>query len=147
MTSDETGKSFVTENEEETIRTGATFAGDLTAGDIIALYGDLGTGKTQFVKGVCRGLGVAEHITSPTFVILNEYLGGKLPVYHFDFYRLRSRSELREIGFEEYLDGDGVCLLEWANRIEEDLTVPRYNVHLRMGKHHSQRILTIEKIR
>jgi tRNA threonylcarbamoyladenosine biosynthesis protein TsaE len=133
-----------TESEEETIAAGAAFAAGLHAGDIIALYDDLGTGKTQFVKGVCRGLGIAEHITSPTFVILNEYLGGRLPAYHFDFYRLKSKQELREIGFEEYLFGDGVCLLEWANRIEDELPVPRYEVKLELGAHHAERVLQIK---
>src|SRR5512140_2451507 len=122
-----------THSEEETISSGARFARRLSAGQIVALIGELGSGKTRFIKGVCLGLGVKEHVASPTFTIVNEYLGDTLPVYHFDFYRMKSPRELREIGFDEYLDGSGVCLIEWADRVIEMLPPRRYEVRFALG--------------
>src|SRR5271157_2076441 len=124
--------SVVTHSANETFELGKEFASGLDRGDIVALYGDLGSGKTQFAKGVCLGLGVHNHVVSPSFTILNEYIEGKYPVYHFDFYRLRSLAELTEFGFEEYLFGDGICLLEWANIVETILPLNRHEVRLEM---------------
>ena len=91
------------------------------AGDIFCLCGDLGVGKTVFTKGFAKGLGIDEHITSPTFTIVNEYVG-RLPFYHFDVYRIADPDEMYDIGFDEYIFGEGVCLIEWANIIEELIT-------------------------
>jgi tRNA threonylcarbamoyladenosine biosynthesis protein TsaE len=135
--------SVVTHSANETFELGKEFAAGLRRSDIVALYGNLGSGKTQFAKGVCLGLGVRNHVVSPSFTILNEYVEGKFPVYHFDFYRLRSLSELAEFGFEEYLFGDGVCLLEWANIVEPTLPPNRYDVTLELGEGQSQRIIHI----
>ena len=135
--------SVVTHSANETLELGKEFAAGLQRSDIVALYGDLGSGKTQFAKGVCLGLGIHGHVVSPSFTILNEYIEGKYPVYHFDFYRLRSLSELAEFGFEEYLFGDGICLLEWANIVEPTLPPNRYDVTLELGEHQSQRIIHI----
>jgi len=103
---------------EETKKIGQIIGKNAKPGDIYCLIGDLGVGKTVFSKGLAEGLGIEEAITSPTFTIVNEYMG-RLPFYHFDVYRLGDCSELEEIGYEEYFFGDGVCLIEWANLIDE----------------------------
>jgi tRNA threonylcarbamoyladenosine biosynthesis protein TsaE len=137
---------FTTQNEEETIRLGEHFARRLQPGDVVALYGDLGSGKTRFAKGISRGLGVREPVTSPTFVVVNEHRDGRMPVYHFDFYRLRTVGELDEIGFEEYIDGAGVCILEWADAIRQRLPQRRYDIYCTLGNGENERTITIEKI-
>ncbi len=108
-------------NEEDTKAFGRKLAEELEAGDILALIGDLGTGKTTLTKSVAAGLGVTEDITSPTFNIVNEYHSGRLPLYHFDVYRLESGADLFEIGGEEYFDAGGVCIIEWADLVAEVL--------------------------
>lgn len=138
-------QTIISHSEAETIQAGEKFSALLNAGDVVALYGDLGSGKTRFAKGVSSGLGIQEHVTSPTFVVVNEHHGGRLPLYHFDFYRLRSIAELQEIGFEEYVYGNGVCVLEWAEMIREKLPSGRYEVHLAPGNQEQERIITIEK--
>ena len=90
-------------------------------GQVYALIGDLGVGKTVFTKGFARGLGIDEPVSSPTFTILQIYEEGRLPLYHFDVYRIEEPEEMEEVGFDDYIYGDGVCLIEWANRIEEIL--------------------------
>jgi tRNA threonylcarbamoyladenosine biosynthesis protein TsaE len=106
-------------NAEETRRVAAEFVPDLKAGNVVALVGDLGAGKTEFVKGLAAGLGSPAVVTSPTFTLIHEYLGGRLPLYHMDFYRLSSKDELDEIGFDDYLSHAGICAVEWANRFSE----------------------------
>ncbi len=138
--------SITTHAEEETMAAAERFAHELVNGDVVALRGDLGSGKTQFAKGVCRGLGIREHVTSPTFTIVNEYTGGKFPVYHFDFYRIRSVNELKEIGYEEYINKNGICLLEWADMIEEELPPQRYDVQLSLGKTNMERLIRISGV-
>ncbi len=138
-------KSVVTHSAHDTIEVGRELASGLQRSDVVALYGNLGSGKTQFAKGVCLGLGVHHQVVSPSFTILNEYVDGKYPVYHFDFYRLRSLSELAEFGFEEYLFGDGVCLLEWANVVESTLPLNRYDVTLELGERQNQRLIHIAR--
>lgn len=101
---------------EDTIAHGQSVAATLRRGDVLALSGDLGAGKTHFVKGIAAGLRTDAPVTSPTFTLIHEYLGGRLPVYHFDFYRLDDEDEALKIGLDEYLDGDGVCLIEWADK-------------------------------
>ena len=135
----------ITKSAAETVALGREFAAVLRRKDVVALYGTLGSGKTQFAKGVCLGLGVRDHVLSPSFTILNEYGEGKFPVYHFDFYRLRSLNELSEIGFEEYLFGDGVCLVEWADVVDSRLTPDRYDVRLELGPTPEERIVNIKR--
>jgi tRNA threonylcarbamoyladenosine biosynthesis protein TsaE len=106
-------------NAEATREVAAEFVPDLTAGSVLALVGDLGAGKTEFVKGLVAGLGSTAVVTSPTFTLIHEYRGGRLPLYHMDFYRLSSEDELDEIGFDEYLSRPGICAVEWANRFPE----------------------------
>jgi tRNA threonylcarbamoyladenosine biosynthesis protein TsaE len=108
---------FETETDQATILLGERLARFLNPGAVVAFYGELGTGKTTMIKGIARGLGVREPVKSPSFVIITEY-SGRLPVYHVDLYRLSSPAELIEIGLESYLQGDGVCLIEWAERAE-----------------------------
>ena len=99
-------------------------------GQVICLIGDLGTGKTVFTKGFAEGLGIDESVNSPTFTILQIYEEGRLPLYHFDVYRIEEPEEMEEVGFDEYIDGDGVCLIEWAGRIEELLPEDVILVHI-----------------
>ncbi len=96
---------------------GESWAAELTGGEIFALHGVLGAGKTQLVKGLARGLGFEGDVTSPTFTIIHEYLGGRLPLYHIDLYRIRSEKEAVDLGLEEYLPGDGITVIEWPDRI------------------------------
>jgi tRNA threonylcarbamoyladenosine biosynthesis protein TsaE len=106
----------ISHSVEETAAFGRSVASTLRRGAVLALCGDLGAGKTHFVKGLAAGLGGGEVVTSPTFTLLHEYTGGRLPLFHFDFYRLEDEAEALKIGLEEYLDGDGVCAIEWAEK-------------------------------
>ena len=108
-----------THTPEETLEFAETLAQKVKAGDVILLHGDLGVGKTVFSQGFAKGLKITEPIQSPTFTILQEYEGGSLPLYHFDVYRISDPEEMYEIGFSDYLYGNGVCLIEWASKVEE----------------------------
>ena len=110
---------FLTNSPEQTEAVGAALAKILTPGAVIAYRGDLGAGKTAFTRGLARGLGYEEPVTSPTYTIVNEYLGGRLPLFHFDMYRLSSADDLWDIGWEDYLDRGGVCAVEWSENVEE----------------------------
>ena len=112
---------FISQSVAETVAYGGRRVQSLHAGDVLALAGDLGSGKTQFVKGLVAGLGSDDEVTSPTFTLIHEYTSGRLPVYHLDFYRLNHRDELRHLGLEDYFDGEGVCVIEWADRFPEIL--------------------------
>ena len=111
--------TYVTNSPAETEALGQRLAETLQPGDVIAYTGDLGAGKTAFTRGLARGLGITERITSPTFTIVNEYLGGRLPLFHFDMYRLGSSEELYEIGWEDYLARGGVCAVEWSENVAD----------------------------
>lgn len=123
---------FYVKNIEETINLGFSIGNLLKSGDIICLTGDLGTGKTHITKGIAKGLGVKEHITSPTFTIVNEYDSGRLKLYHFDVYRVSEPDEIYAIGFDDYIFSDGVSIIEWANYIEEIL--PNEYLHILIEK-------------
>lgn len=110
---------FISNSAEETRAAGARAADGAQPGGIFALIGDLGAGKTQFVKGVVRQIGSDEDVTSPTFTLVHEYLRGRLPVYHFDFYRIDSAEAALRLGLDEYLYGDGICVIEWADRFPQ----------------------------
>ncbi len=133
-------------SETQTFAIAEKFSQSLQQGDVVALYGELGSGKTHFVKGLCKGIGITHNITSPTFTIVNEYTEGKIPIYHFDCYRLKTLSELDEIGFDEYLEKKGICLIEWADLIKEKLPHQRYDIYITVGSEQHQRTITIEKI-
>ncbi len=106
-------------SEKDTFRLGETIGNECRQGDIVLLNGDLGVGKTVFTKGFGRGLGIEEPISSPTFTIIQIYDSGRIPLYHFDVYRIADPEEMDEIGYEDYFFGDGVCLIEWASLIQE----------------------------
>ena len=110
---------FITNSPEETEALGAALGKRLPAGTVIAYRGDLGAGKTAFTRGLARGLGCTEQVTSPTYTIVNEYLGGRLPLFHFDMYRLTSSDDLWDIGWEDYLDRSGICAVEWSENVAE----------------------------
>lgn len=112
---------ILTHTPEQTERLGEKLAQLLRPGDVIAYYGDLGAGKTAFTRGVAAGLGVQERVTSPTYTIVNEYLSGRMPLFHFDMYRLSSSEELFDIGWEDYLARGGVCAVEWSENVEDAL--------------------------
>ena len=110
---------FITNAPEETEALGEKLAKLLRPGTVLAYLGDLGAGKTAFTRGLARGLGCRETVTSPTYTIVNEYLGGRLPLFHFDMYRLTSSDDLWDIGWEDYLDRQGVCAVEWSENVPE----------------------------
>lgn len=113
--------TFTTHSAAETEALGERLAARLTGGEVIAYTGDLGTGKTAFTRGLARGLGITDRVTSPTFTIVNEYEGGRLPLFHFDMYRLSSSDELYDIGWEDYLARGGVCAVEWSEIVSDAL--------------------------
>ena len=110
---------YITNSPAETEALGASLAAKLSPGTVIAYRGDLGAGKTAFTRGLARGLGCDELVTSPTYTIVNEYLGGRLPLLHFDMYRLSSSEDLFDIGWEDYLERGGVCAVEWSENVPE----------------------------
>lgn len=112
---------YLTHGPEETEDLGCRLAGQLRPGTVIAYYGDLGAGKTAFTRGLARGLGITEPVTSPTYTIVNEYLSGRIPLFHFDMYRLGSSDELFDIGWEDYLARGGVCAVEWSENVSDAL--------------------------
>lgn len=127
------------DTEKDTRALGLEIADALEPGDIVALIGDLGTGKTALTKYVAEGLGVREEISSPTFTIVKEYRSGRLPLYHFDVYRLGSGEELLDIGAEDMLDGDGVCVIEWADIVADVLPADALIVKLDYGDSENSR--------
>ena len=114
--------TVITKSPEQTELLGKKLAELLRPGDVIAYYGDLGAGKTAFTRGLAAGLGIREAVTSPTYTIVNEYLSGRMPLFHFDMYRLSSSDELFDIGWEDYLARGGVCAGEWSENVADALT-------------------------
>ena len=110
---------FFTDSPKETEKLGQALGAVLQPGTVLAYEGDLGAGKTAFTRGLARGLGYQEQVTSPTYTIVNEYLGGRLPLFHFDMYRLRDADSLFDIGWDDYLDRNGVCAVEWSENVAE----------------------------
>lgn len=132
----------ISHSEEETEALGEELGRRVPAGTVIAFTGDLGAGKTAFTRGLARGLGIEGRVTSPTFTIVNEYPGGRLPLFHFDMYRLDSSDELFDIGWEEYLDRGGVCAVEWSENVPDVMT-GALRVDIRRGEGEGQRIITL----
>lgn len=118
-------------NEQDTERFGMELARRLMPGDLVAMTGNLGAGKTTLTKAIAKGLGVKDMVTSPTFTILQEYQDGKLPFYHFDVYRIAGPEEMYELGYEDYFFDEGVCVVEWADRIDELL--PPGTIHIEIS--------------
>ena len=115
---------FETHSPQETEQVGIALAQQLKPGTVIAYQGDLGAGKTAFTRGLARGLGCTEQVTSPTYTIVNEYITGKMPLFHFDMYRLTCADDLFDIGWEDYLERGGVCAVEWSENVAEALEDP-----------------------
>ena len=133
---------FETFSPAETEKLGACLAEKLTAGTILAYRGDLGAGKTAFTRGLAKGLGCKELVTSPTYTIVNEYLGGRLPLFHFDMYRLGSSDDLWDIGWEDYLDRNGICAVEWSENVDDAMEDAIYITIEKLGE--DARRITIE---
>ena len=133
-------REIVIKNEKETESFGRALAEELKAGDVLALIGDLGTGKTALTRYIAKGLGIDERITSPTFTIVKEYTDGRLPLYHFDVYRVSDADELFNIGIEEYFFGSGVCIVEWADMILDILPENTKFIYLEYGEDEGERV-------
>ena len=138
-------KTFILKNETDTRSLGAALAKSMQPGEVYALTGDLGAGKTTLAKAIARGLGVSETLTSPTFTIVQEYESGRMPLYHFDVYRVSDEDELFEIGLEDYFHRGGVCLIEWADLIEDLLPEGTVWVSLMYGEEEGERICSISR--
>ena len=134
---------FITHSPEETEVLGERLAKILTPGCILAYRGDLGAGKTAFTRGLARGLDCREQVTSPTYTIVNEYLGGRLPLFHFDMYRLRSADDLFDIGWDDYLERGGICAVEWSENVWEAMEDPITITIEKIGD--NSRRITIER--
>ena len=134
---------YYSESERDTERLGETLVGKMAPGTVVAFTGDLGAGKTAFVRGMARGLGIKTRVTSPTFTIVNEYEGGRLPLFHFDMYRLHSAEELFDIGWEDFLRRNGICAGEWSENIEGALEADTVWVDIRRGASDNQRTVAV----
>ena len=137
---------FCTRNVEETQQLGQRLGRCLQAGAVVAYTGDLGAGKTAFTRGLAQGLDIEMQVTSPTFTIVNEYEGGRLPLFHFDMYRLSSSEELFDIGWEDYLARGGVCAVEWSEIVDDALDADCIRVDIRRGQTDEQRVISIRGI-
>ena len=137
-----------TKSAKETYDLGKKIGSHAKAGEVYTLVGDLGVGKTVFTQGFAKGLGVTEHVNSPTFTIVQEYEDGRLPFYHFDVYRIGDIEEMDEIGYEDYFYGEGVCLIEWAELIEELLPKKRTEILIEkdLEKGFDYRKITVEEM-
>ena len=131
-------------SEKETERIGEAIGRAAEPSTVVALIGDLGTGKTTLTKSIARGLGVTETVTSPTFNIIREYKSGRIPLYHFDVYRIGDPDEMFELGYEEYFYGDGICVVEWADIIEELLPEDAVIIRIERGASEEEREYRIE---
>ena len=130
-------------SEQDTEALGRALVQRLQPGAVVAFTGDLGAGKTAFTRGLARGLGIPDRVTSPTFTIVNEYEGGRLPLFHFDMYRLGSSDELFDIGWEDYLARGGVCAVEWSEQVSGALPEDAVWVDIARGDNENDRIITI----
>lgn len=133
-------KEFIIRSEQDTEKLGLMLAEELQPGDVLALVGDLGAGKTTLTKYIAKGLGITEMITSPTFTIMNEYLGGRMPLYHVDAYRLENEEAALDIGLDEYFYKDGLCVIEWADLIEGILPEETKCIFMEYGDNPEERV-------
>lgn len=136
-------KQLTLNNSNETISLGERLASNLRAGDVVVLNGDLGAGKTTFTKGIAKGLGIKEIIKSPTFTIIHEYQDGRLPLYHMDAYRLENGGA-EDLGLDEYFDGDGVSVVEWAQFAEDELPDEFLAITFKRTDNENKRVLTFD---
>ena len=135
-------ETIILHSEQETIEYGKRLGQQAAPGQILALTGDLGAGKTTLTKSIAAGLGISEMITSPTFTIVKEYHSGRLPLYHFDVYRIGDIDEMYELGYEEYFFGSGLCVVEWADLIEELIPEEAMWISIAHGEREEERICT-----
>ncbi|HHT51051.1 MAG TPA: tRNA (adenosine(37)-N6)-threonylcarbamoyltransferase complex ATPase subunit type 1 TsaE [Eubacteriaceae bacterium] len=135
-------KDFSTNSPQQTYEFGEKIGERLIAGSIVCLAGEMGAGKTALTQGIVKGAGIETYVTSPTYTIINEY-SGKLPIYHFDVFRLEDGDELYEIGFDEYLYGEGIVIIEWANLIKEFLPKEYLWIDIKKGEDFNDRTLTL----
>ena len=133
-------------SEQETEALGEALVGRLSPGAVVAFTGDLGAGKTAFVRGMARGLGITQRVTSPTFTIVNEYEGGRLPLFHFDLYRLSSSDELFDIGWEDFLRRGGICAVGWSENVTDALEPDTVFIDIRRGETPDSRVITIKGV-
>ena len=142
-----TPEIYLTKSTEETEMLGFEFSKALNAGDFVAMFGDLGVGKTVFTKGFAEGLGITEPVNSPTFTIVQQYDSGRMPLYHFDVYRIGDISEMDEVGYEDCFYGEGVTLIEWSNMIGEILPehVKTVTIEKNLEKGFDYRKITVEE--
>ena len=133
---------YITNSPAETEAVGAALGKMIEPGTVIAYRGDLGAGKTAFTRGLAKGLGCTEIVTSPTYTIVNEYLGGRIPLFHFDMYRLRSSDDLFDVGWEDYLERGGVCAVEWSENVEDAMEDAVYITIEKLGE--DSRRITLE---
>ena len=139
-------RRYVSNSEGETEDLGRRLGLRLGPGAVVAYTGDLGAGKTAFTRGLARGLDISERVTSPTFTIVNEYEGGRLPLFHFDMYRLGSADELFDIGWEDYLNRGGVCAVEWSENVAEAMETGTIRVSIRREGDENSRVIGIEGV-
>ena len=137
---------YLSHSVTETEELGARLAAALAPGAVVAYKGGLGMGKTAFTRGLARGLGYTGHVTSPTFTIVNEYEGGRLPLFHFDMYRLDDADALFDIGWEDYLARGGVCAVEWSENVADALERDTVRVDIRRGGEESRRVISVEPV-
>lgn len=136
-------QEFITVSPSETETLGEKIAVQLQPGNVVALFGGMGAGKTALTRGIARGLGISEGVSSPTFALVHEYTG-RLMVYHFDMYRVEGWDDLYSTGFFDYLDSGGVLIVEWSENIENAIPEEAVRIHLRQGKTENERIISIE---
>lgn len=139
-------REYVTNGESETQELGRRLGERLEPGAVVAFTGDLGAGKTAFTRGLAQGLGIRDRVTSPTFTVVNEYEGGRAPLFHFDLYRLSSSDELYEIGWDDYLVRGGVCAVEWSEKVRDAIEPGAVRVDIRRGETENQRRILIRNM-
>ena len=137
-------KKIIIKSEKDTENFGIELGREAVPGRVIALLGDLGTGKTTLTKSIAKGLGITDMITSPTFNIIRQYDTGRIPLYHFDVYRIADIDEMFELGYEEYFYGNGICVIEWADLIEDILPENAIIIRISYGTENGERIYEID---
>ena len=136
-------REIISNSERDTELAGERFGAEVPDGTVVAMYGELGSGKTAFVRGMARGMGIDCRVSSPTFTIVNEYLG-ETPLFHFDMYRLEDSDALFDIGWEDYLERGGVCVVEWSENVADALPQDAVVVTIARGEGDNERIITVE---
>ncbi len=137
-------QKFHSFSDSQTREIAAGIAKTLSPGTVVCLFGEMGVGKTVFTNGLCRAMGVSDYVSSPTFTVVNEYDGDGFPIYHFDMYRIEDEDELLEIGFEEYLNSGGICIIEWPENVKNSLPQKRIDIEILRGDDFFERTIIIK---